>query len=276
MDHPPEWRDEPFFRVRPDRRDRRNDGSQPADAVRRQAFRQVTLPFISTVDKAEEAVRRIDAGRTRGGVAAGRFQHAGARGHRDEIVKRANGPVSGFLRCVSRSARAGARRSLAHAHGRAHGMADIGAYTCASMRRISRWPTTTAPTRDYERADVILVGVRARERRRPASTWRCSTASLAANYPLTEDDLEGKQLPAVVEPAKQLFGLTIEPARLQQIRKERRPGSRYASASSARTRCAPPSSCSSATALPRDHGHLHRGDREPRAGAFAIPRRVRP
>ena len=26
-----------------------------------QAFRQVTLPFISTVDKAEEAVRRINA-----------------------------------------------------------------------------------------------------------------------------------------------------------------------------------------------------------------------
>jgi regulator of PEP synthase PpsR (kinase-PPPase family) len=55
--------------------------------------------------------------------------------------------------------------------------------------------------------------------------------AFAANYPLTEDDLDGGGLPAVVEPyRKKLFGLTIEPGRLQQIRQERRPDSRYASA----------------------------------------------
>jgi [pyruvate, water dikinase]-phosphate phosphotransferase / [pyruvate, water dikinase] kinase len=52
----------------------------------------------------------------------------------------------------------------------------------------------------------------------------------AANYPLTEDDLEARNLPAALEMfARKLFGLTIKPDRLQQIRNERRPDSRYSS-----------------------------------------------
>ena len=52
-----------------------------------------------------------------------------------------------------------------------------------------------------------------------------------ANYPLTDEELESAALPKVLLPYKQkLYGLTIKPERLQQIRNERRPGSRYASA----------------------------------------------
>ncbi len=52
----------------------------------------------------------------------------------------------------------------------------------------------------------------------------------AANYPLTEDDFESNRLPAMLrEHSGKLFGLTIAPARLQQIRQERRPDSRYSS-----------------------------------------------
>jgi regulator of PEP synthase PpsR (kinase-PPPase family) len=53
----------------------------------------------------------------------------------------------------------------------------------------------------------------------------------AANYPLTEDDLESRKLPRALDPyPRKLFGLTIKPDRLQQIRNERRPDSRYSSA----------------------------------------------
>src|SRR5690606_26917549 len=52
----------------------------------------------------------------------------------------------------------------------------------------------------------------------------------AANYPLTDDDMERLQLPAALRPHKhKLFGLTIDPDRLASIRNERRPNSRYAS-----------------------------------------------
>ena len=51
----------------------------------------------------------------------------------------------------------------------------------------------------------------------------------AANYPLTDSDLERPVLPSSLEPyEKKLFGLTIDPDRLHRIRSERRPGSRYA------------------------------------------------
>ena len=51
----------------------------------------------------------------------------------------------------------------------------------------------------------------------------------AANYPLTPDDLEDERLPAKLRQyRRKLFGLTIDPLRLHQIRQERRANSRYA------------------------------------------------
>ena len=52
----------------------------------------------------------------------------------------------------------------------------------------------------------------------------------AANYPLIPEDFERGKLPVPLEPHRaKLFGLSIDPERLRQIRQERRPDSRYAS-----------------------------------------------
>ncbi len=57
----------------------------------------------------------------------------------------------------------------------------------------------------------------------------------AANYPLTDEDLEQLELPARLRPYRdRLFGLTIDPERLAQIREQRRPGSRYATVAQCR------------------------------------------
>jgi regulator of PEP synthase PpsR (kinase-PPPase family) len=51
----------------------------------------------------------------------------------------------------------------------------------------------------------------------------------AANYPLTDEDLERDWLPKILEACRdRLYGLTIEPNRLAQVREARRPGSAYA------------------------------------------------
>jgi regulator of PEP synthase PpsR (kinase-PPPase family) len=78
---------------------------------------------------------------------------------------------------------------------------------------------------------VILVGVLP-ERDTPTCLYMALQYGVyAANYPLTEDDLEQSGLPAPVAGFRaKLYGLTISPERLQQIRTERRPESRYASA----------------------------------------------
>jgi [pyruvate, water dikinase]-phosphate phosphotransferase / [pyruvate, water dikinase] kinase len=85
--------------------------------------------------------------------------------------------------------------------------------------------------RDYERADVILIGV-SRSGKTPTCLYLAMQYGIfAANYPLTEDDLESRKLPSALDQfAQKLFGLTIKPDRLQQIRNERRPDSRYSSA----------------------------------------------
>jgi regulator of PEP synthase PpsR (kinase-PPPase family) len=84
--------------------------------------------------------------------------------------------------------------------------------------------------KDLEKAQIILVGV-SRSGKTPTSLYLAMQHGLrAANYPLIPEDFERKQLPPALLPFRhKLFGLTIDPYRLAEIRHERRPGSRYAS-----------------------------------------------
>ena len=79
-------------------------------------------------------------------------------------------------------------------------------------------------------ADVILVGV-SRSGKTPTSLYLAMQHGLkAANYPLIPEDFDRRQLPPALMPhRKKIFGLTIQPERLAEIRNERRPNSRYAS-----------------------------------------------
>jgi regulator of PEP synthase PpsR (kinase-PPPase family) len=54
----------------------------------------------------------------------------------------------------------------------------------------------------------------------------------AANYPLTEEDMDSMSLPVGLRAYRhKLFGLSISAEQLHKIRQERRPNSRYASLS---------------------------------------------
>ena len=113
--------------------------------------------------------------------------------------------------------------------GKAHGLTNFTEYEA----RINA--TNYALTHDdgidvnYGDADVILVGVS-----RVGKTPTCLYMALhygvkAANYPLTEEDLEKLELPKRLVPYRsRLYGLTIDAKRLNQVREARRPGSRYA------------------------------------------------
>ncbi|MBW3549902.1 MAG: kinase/pyrophosphorylase [Proteobacteria bacterium] len=119
--------------------------------------------------------------------------------------------------------------SRQHTVGRAHGLIDFDTY----HRRINAMNYALShddgASIDYSDADLILVAVS-----RAGKTPTCVYLALhygvrAANYPLTEEDLEHDRLPPRLRPFRnKLFGLTIDPVRLQQIRQERRPDSRYA------------------------------------------------
>lgn len=83
--------------------------------------------------------------------------------------------------------------------------------------------------KNLQEADVILMGV-SRSGKTPTCLYLALQYGIrAANYPLIPDDLESADLPRMVKPYKdKLFGLTIQPERLQAIRQERRPNSAYA------------------------------------------------
>lgn len=81
----------------------------------------------------------------------------------------------------------------------------------------------------YADADIILIGV-SRTGKTPSSIYLGMQYGVkAANYPLIPDDLDSNKLPnALTNYKRKLFGLTIRPARLSEIRNERKPNSQYA------------------------------------------------
>lgn len=122
-------------------------------------------------------------------------------------------------------------RSSSHRVGGYHDTSDSGSYT-ARIEAVEFALATDDGLGDkhYALADVILVAVS-----RAGKTPTCLFLGLqhgfrAANYPLAEVDFERDTLPEPLEPHRaKLFGLTIQPRRLNEIRTQRRAGSEYAS-----------------------------------------------
>ncbi len=113
--------------------------------------------------------------------------------------------------------------------GQAHGLVDMVEYESRINATNYAMSHDDGVNMNYSEAEVILVGVS-----RSGKTPTCLYLALhygvrAGNYPLTEEDLEKAELPAKLLPYRhRLFGLTIDPARLRQVRETRKPGSRYA------------------------------------------------
>lgn len=114
--------------------------------------------------------------------------------------------------------------------GQTHGMANTHAYTNRIQAvNYALNNDDGAVTRNYPTADLILLGV-SRSGKTPTCLYMAMHYGvLVANYPLTEDDLDKTDLPAVLQPhIDKLYGLTIQAEQLQRIRKERRANGRYA------------------------------------------------
>ena len=198
-------------------------------------FRQVTLPFVDSEDKARDAVRRIDAAAEGDHLRPLVFSSMVQPDLR-EILKESRGLYLDIFDAFLDPLAAELGVSPGYQSGLSHGMSDIDKY----MQRIEATNFALANddggvSRNYEAADVILVGVS-----RSGKTPTCLYLALqygvyAANYPLTEDELESCTLPDfLLEHKHKLFGLTIAPERLRKIRKERRPLGTYASAQQVR------------------------------------------
>ena len=210
-------------------------------------FRTLRIPFVDTLEKAQAAAAEIRA--------------AGERaGWRPIVV---NSAVNQELSAVLVGSGAlmldifapfilpleqelGTKRQPRM--GRAHGMVDFAAYEARINATNYALTHDDGIDLDYDEADLILVGVS-----RSGKTPTCLYLALhygvkAANYPLTEDDLDGDGLPKTPQAHKR-----------KVVRADHRPGAAAADPQRAQARLAL-----------RDAGAVSQGSG---AGGNAVPRR---
>ena len=198
--------------------------------------RHVRLPFVDTADKAHQAVRQIN-------------HTAAVDGHKPivfstlvnmEVLKIITEGCQGmFLDMFGTFVRPLETELQLKSNHR------IGRFSDASksksyQNRIEAINFSLAhdegqSNRDLEQSDVILVGV-SRSGKTPTSLYLAMQYGLkASNYPLIPEDFDRQHLPPALMPHRQkIFGLTIQPERLSEIRNERRPNSKYAAVENCR------------------------------------------
>jgi len=192
-------------------------------------FNEVALPFVDSIEKAQGVVTQINLQ----GVDDGMRPIVISTLAKTEIAQVIGQAKALFLDCfeifISPLERElGLRAS--HAIGRTHNVSDFVNY----HHRIESVNYTLSHDdgvthRDLADADIVLVGV-SRCGKTPTCLYLAMQYGIrAANYPLIPEDFSTMQLPSPVRSLRgKLYGLTIRPERLQQIRTERKPGSQYA------------------------------------------------
>lgn len=196
----------------------------------RVAAEGVTLPYVTSEETAREAVARIRHAGEQSGCRPLVFSTLVDTGHRDilsaspalvlDLFAAFLGPLEHELGVAS-----------SHKPGQSHAIRDPAAYRIRiDAVHFALANDDGGRIRDYDDADIILLGV-SRSSKTPTCLYLALQFGLrAANYPLTEEDLETRSLPADLSPFREkLFGLTINADRLAALRSERMSGSRYAS-----------------------------------------------
>jgi len=192
-------------------------------------FERRLIPFISSVEEARRVVAILDAAAA-GPVLPLAFSTTAVEEVRQELLRTTCPVIDFFDLHMARV------ESILNAKGirvaaRLHGMGDVQRYN-ARMAAIEYAieHDDGQSMRALHKADVILVAP-SRCGKTPTTMYLALQHGIfVANYPLVEEDFVTAELPRPVQDVRErCFGMTTTPARLSQIRNERRPNSRYAS-----------------------------------------------
>jgi [pyruvate, water dikinase]-phosphate phosphotransferase / [pyruvate, water dikinase] kinase len=193
-------------------------------------FRQIRMPFIDSVIKGRELLARIDMQGRKDGRPPIVFSTL-VNTEINNVVRQANAVFLDLFATFVEPLEKELGAQSTHSMGRSHTATNSPQYD----RRIAAINFSLAhddgqADRGLPEADIILVGV-SRSGKTPTSLYLAMQHGLkAANCPLIPEDFERGRLPEVLYRFKhKLFGLTIAPDRLSEVRNERRPGSKYAS-----------------------------------------------
>ncbi|MCW2804860.1 MAG: putative phosphotransferase [Propionibacteriaceae bacterium] len=192
-------------------------------------FERHVIPFITTVQEARRVVAVLDAAMA-GPVTPLAFSTTAVTEIRD-VLHRSSCPLIDFFdlhmsRVESILGVQGQRVAA-----RLHGVGDIQRYN-ARMAAVEYAieHDDGQSLRALDRADVILVAP-SRCGKTPTTMYLALQHGVfVANYPLVPEDFGSAELPRPVRALRdRCFGITTTPARLSQVRQERRPNSGYAS-----------------------------------------------
>lgn len=192
-------------------------------------FERRLIPFITTVEEARKVVAVLDAAGD-GPVTPLAFSTTAVTEIRDELHK-SKVPLIDFFdlhisRVESILGQPGKRVAA-----QLHGVGDVKRYN-ARMAAVEYAieHDDGQSLRALDKADVILIAP-SRCGKTPTTMYLALQHGIfVANYPLVEEDLESDDLPRPIKHLRdRCFGITTTPARLSQVRNERRANSRYAS-----------------------------------------------
>ena len=188
----------------------------------------ISWPFLNRLEKVERALKKINKAAMMDGVRPLVFSSF-VDGEVRRRLKESPALVIDFFDTYTEALGEELQMTPSGVQGRFHGMGKRSLYD-ERIRAVNFALANDdgTHTRNYDAADLILVGV-SRSGKTPACLYLgLQFGILAANYPITEGDLERKASShAFLQYREKLFGLTIDPVQLQRIRKERRSGGRY-------------------------------------------------
>ncbi len=192
-------------------------------------FERRLIPFISSVQEAREVVAVLDAAMD-GPVTPLVFTTAAVDEIRAELHK-SRCPIIDFfdmhMARVEKTLGVPGMRVPATLHG----VGDVHRYNMRMQAvEYAIEHDDGQSLRAVNKADVILVAP-SRCGKTPTTMYLALQHGVfVANYPLVDEDLTSSELPRPIRGLRErCFGILSTPARLSQVRQERRPNSKYAS-----------------------------------------------
>lgn len=192
-------------------------------------FKEITLSYVDSQEKIEAVVKRINQVASREPKKPIVFTTLVSPMIR-RIINNCHALVLDPFDYFLRPLEAELHTKPLHETGRSRRISDLDRYD----NRIGAINFTLAhddgAATQYDQCDIILTGIS-----RCGKTPTCLYLALqfgirAANFPLTEETLNGETLPNLLRThVDKLFGLTSDILRLHSVRSLRRPGSDYAS-----------------------------------------------
>ena len=191
-------------------------------------FERRLIPFISSVEEARRVVAILDAA-MEGPVTPLAFTTAAV----DEVrlaLHQTTCPLIDFFELHMQRVESILGSEGMRVAARLHGVGDVKRYnTRMAAVEFAIEHDDGQSVRALDQADVILVAP-SRCGKTPTTMYLALQHGVfVANYPLVEEDFDTSELPRPIRELRdRCFGIVSTPARLSQVRHERRPNSRYA------------------------------------------------